>query len=112
MSNKTSNHGGRRAGAGRPSGRPNKTTAKKLYGRQLPESIQALAFRMHYFMKLHYDELAMGPHCDFERAIAYLKEAGRAAGLLAPFCHPKVGKISIQELEKQQRAEKEQQANH
>ena len=64
MTDKPNQHGGRRAGAGRPSGRPNKEAAKVGGSKQRGESLSELAHRMQFFYQLHQEEGAKGAAAD------------------------------------------------
>ena len=108
MANKSNNHGGRRPGAGRRAGKPN--NSKRLYERAGPEWLAAQAYSMNYFLKLHHDEEAKGSARDLQLSIAYLERAGKAAVAAAPYCHPKVRPIKLQEFERQKLERNKQQA--
>ncbi|MET0501756.1 MAG: hypothetical protein ABW172_09580 [Candidatus Binatia bacterium] len=109
MANKSNNHGGRRPGAGRRAGKPN--NSNRLYERGGPEWLAAQAYSMNFFLKLHHDEEAKGSARDLQLSIAYLERAGKAAVAAAPYCHPKLRPISLQEFERRKLEKQKQQAS-
>jgi hypothetical protein len=90
MTDKPNQHGGRRAGAGRPSGRPNKEAAKVGGSKQRGESLSELAHRMQFFYQLHQEEGAKGAAADPYLLQASLDRAGNAAAALLPSCYSKL----------------------
>ena len=88
MAMKSNGHGGRRSGAGRPAGKPNLARRERLYGKS--HSLTSLAEQMHFFMRLHKQELAKGHAGDSEVIEKSLIKAGEAAFALLPSCYPKM----------------------
>lgn len=85
---KSNGQGGRRSGAGRPAGKPNLAKRERLYGKS--ESVTSLAEQMHFFMRLHKQELAKRHAGDSEVIQKSLIKAGEAAFALLQLCYPRV----------------------
>ncbi len=99
MTGKGNRHGGRRPGAGRPAGRPNKATAEKLRKRGGRAWLDDQLAKMNLFQKLLIEELAKDSACDHQLTDLYSEKFYEAAALAAPHCHSKPKPISWREAE-------------
>lgn len=92
MTQKPNQHGGRRVGAGRPPGKPNKEMTKARRSSKRSEAISELTHRMRYFYQLHQEEAAKGSAADPHLLRASILRAGKAAAALLPSSYSKRAK--------------------
>lgn len=75
-------HGGKRNGAGRPKGSP--TRKRRKVTERIMAAATATPLEVILAAMLHYHEAG-----DRDKAAAFAKEA-------APYCHPRLGSLSVQ----------------
>ena len=92
-------NGGARRGAGRRPGIPNKA-AREQQARAKAQGwtpLEVMLYAMRFFFKKYQDEVAKGDQADERVVHKYLKFACTVARDVAPYCHPRVKRISWRE---------------
>lgn len=102
---------------GRKPGSPNKatqrnrdiiTSAGQPPGQKGPEPLEVIGYRQNFFLKLHQEEMGKGTNADLAKAVEWLNLAGQAAKEAAPYCHPRLHAIALQDMLDRRREQHEQ----